>query len=209
MSSYVKPLGIVILKDEEENVFEPKEGYLKEKSEFDNIKWIYNISCSLDKMKKLIWEIVQQCFIDKIVFYLGFEDEKEDFNEYATKWLSKEELKKMVEPYIFRLLNDCMITWGLVGGTSSQHEEIQIDAMKIITLMTSQESLVEEILKDNAILYDENLQFIKDHPHALMNLRAVEKFYDGYKWLADDEFLTLNYCTEIINSFSMYQQPLE
>ncbi|QSJ19877.1 hypothetical protein JYQ62_14905 [Nostoc sp. UHCC 0702] len=197
------PIGIAILADNNGNVFSPTNGYTKLPSQYPSYRTLIIASVSVDCLETLLWDIVDSVFDSELLFVLSINEEK----TFESSWLNKNYLKQLLQPFMFRLLNDGAVEFGLVRVDENFYEEVRIEYGKVLLIMTSKEQIIEELFNQYHIPYMESLKIITDSPHALMNLRAAAKFASGYEWLnlTKDEFLTEIYTSEIVSILKMQQ----
>lgn len=205
------PLGVLIMKDDSGAIFEPRQGYRKYTMTNQTYRTQYLVVCSADRIESLLYSLVYAYFPKNVYGIIEFftlqEKDKSEVETYLSPSLDRDNTLAVFKSYIFQLLNDGQIAFGIAWQEGNQHEEIFVDDHKIITVMTSQELMVEQALGNAGIPALSDLEFVSQHAHGHLNLKAVADLVsDDDKMPGGPEFVTTVYAGDIIKSLSMQKQ---
>ena len=143
---FIMPLGVLIMKDDSGAIFEPRQGYRKYAMTNQTYRTQYLVVCSADRIENLLYSLVHAYFPKNVYGIIEFfslqEKDKSEVETYLSTSLDRDDILAVFKSYIFQLLNDGQIAFGIAWQEGNQHEEIFVDDHKIITVMTSQELVV-------------------------------------------------------------------
>lgn len=207
---FALPLGVFIMKDDSGHVFQPQPGFRKYKITSQAFRAQYAIACSVDMLEPILFSFARSCFADKacaiIEYYTLTEKETSQVENYLSPFLELDSIVTVFRQYIFQLINDGQVAFGIAWYDGDRHEEIFVDDHKIITMMTSLENTVSGILVDAGLAESENLEFLSQHAHGHLNLSAVANLATDSeisKFVATHE---ASYIKNIIRELKMTKQ---
>ena len=178
---FVLPRGVAILRTEQGELFEPQEGFIRQESSEPSFTAKYIVSCSGERLGTLIRGLIDACIPSRgyVILCYGKTQASDYEHTYLSPFTATARLVAALDPYWDRLLNDGTVAWGIGWYNEQNHEEIFVDEFKIITVMTSQQSM-EDLLHSQGISYVPNLQFVNQHPYALSSLGPGNLLRDNY-----------------------------
>jgi hypothetical protein len=202
-AAFVLPLGVIPLRDGQVFQRQLVNGFVKGDGR-GRFTTEYNISLSVDRIEALVNAFAAQVLPPNRSYGILEWDEIGDGTEkkhvYVTPVQALDPILAGLKPYLFRIVHDGMVGFGLAGGDSTAHEEVFVTAKKIVRIMTSQVVTVEGLLAEMGIERFRRPQFISDYPTAngdLMSLSHV--FPKTHGQFNSKEFLSGVYVPELVD----------
>jgi hypothetical protein len=209
---FILPLGLIPSLDDVDDVKEIvlRNGYIKQPIPLNSEKYKgkYHIALSADRMDGFIKKFAEQILPDKayaILEVISYDNKNKTDSkiEYLTPFIDKNIIVNRIDKYMFRIINDADVAFGLAFYTSAVHDEIFLTNKKRIIVYTSNPTKFENILSEEDIQEFEDYDarnFIENYPNANMNLFALAMLYpDRYgQYKKFDEYFTLKYTQQLI-----------
>lgn len=156
--SFRRPLGVIPLKSTDAEEIILYEGYVKAWVSVPTSKHRvqYTISISAEKIEPVVKAYVTSV-LPKNLFGI-LEVTRNDSasepgvkEEYLSPFQDKENFMATIEPYLFRLIHDGTIGFGVASYTQHEHEELFLERRKTMIIRTSKTSEVEAVLGNAGI----------------------------------------------------------
>jgi len=190
---FVTPLGVIPLRDGVRVQADLRNGFVRMPSRDPRFETKFVISLSVDDIEPFLQDIVPailptEAYAVLIHDQIGSKGETRE--EYLTPFLERDRILPQLEPYMFRLVHDGTIGFGVGWYNKTRHEEVFVDSKKILTIMTSKTSVVEQLLADHGVDEFQEPKFISDYETANGDLRSFADIYpEEYARFKSDEFL--------------------
>jgi hypothetical protein len=204
---FVTPLGVIPLKDNVRITPDLRNGFVRQDSQDPRFRTKLMISLSADRIESFVKALAPVLLPEQayaILNYTRVNVAPRDTTEtLLTPFTERDPLIAGLQPYMFRLIHDGNVAFGLAWYDRTRHEEIFVNQKKIITVMTSRDAEVEAVLHRFAIEPFQEPKFITAYETANGDLRSfADLFPEEYGQYRSVEFLTAAYIPGLIQKLN-------
>jgi hypothetical protein len=207
-TTFRHPLGVIPLTNENVKEIILYEGYIKALNDDPTFKFQaqHTISVSAENIQQVLKAYVKSILPNSIYAILEVirydqvnkRDVKQD---YLTSFRKKQDIITKLEPYLFRLIHDGTVGFGIASYTQHVHEEIFITPKKTMIIYTSKVKEVEALLVEEGIkeFRETPPVFLENYPTATADLRSLaDLFPEEYLQFRDEKYRSEIYTKELI-----------
>jgi hypothetical protein len=200
--AFITPLGVIPLQNGKRVQADLRDGFVMTASQDPRYQTRFVVSLSADEIQPLLQRLLPEIFPDQAYAILTHDrmgPKGETRQQYLTPFVNRDQILPKLDPYMFRLVHDGTVGFGVGWYSRTRHEEVFVNSKKIMTIMTSKPDVVEEILVAHNIDEFEVPRFITDYETANGDLRSFADVYpEDYAQFRSNEFLSSAYLPELI-----------